>query len=227
MADIPAGLKDFLKSCRLPDNKWAELEKLQDLLHLLVAANKKTNLTRITSASDYWIKHIADSLSIGRFLPEIMSAPYRVADVGCGAGFPLLPLAWANPRLTTVGIEAKQKKTDFIESATRKLGIQNCTVIPRQMREAADLPEYRASFDIIVARAVKNAALVVKESHKLLKPVESAQIILYKTPDLVEKEHLPLIKAAAEAGLTVHYSDIFFLPQNKGRRQFTLVAKRT
>ena len=60
------------------------------LKDILLSENKKYNLTRIREENDFWNKHIADSLSIAKFFPELRENRLKLADVGCGAGFPAL-----------------------------------------------------------------------------------------------------------------------------------------
>ena len=61
----------------------------------LLETNRTLNLTRITGVEEFAVKHVADSLAIARYFPEFREARLRVADIGCGAGFPSLVLALA------------------------------------------------------------------------------------------------------------------------------------
>ena len=222
--ELPEGIEEFLHHCAVPGARMHELFRLEDLRTRLEEANRTTNLTRIVSPQEYWCKHVADSLSIGLVFPQIFEQPLRLADVGTGAGFPLLPLAWANPALDAVGIESKPRKACFIEKAAESLGFRNCTVVARQVREVCDLPEYEASFDVVVARAVSSADRLVRECRRLLRPDSVSRIILYKTPRQLKKERAALERAARQSGMNAVYSCTFELPLEGGERQFVIIT---
>jgi len=92
---------EFMERCGVGIER---VEVLETFYRDLVAANRDFNLTRITEPEDFWVRHVADSLSIGIVIPEIMTVEMRVFDVGCGGGFPIIPLAWANPSLQITGL---------------------------------------------------------------------------------------------------------------------------
>ena len=56
-------------------------------MHLL-RVNEHVNLTAIRNVPDVITKHFVDSLLVSAYLPE----GARVLDLGCGPGFPSLPL---------------------------------------------------------------------------------------------------------------------------------------
>ena len=192
--------------------------KCGKLFELLLAENKKTNLTRITDRSDFWIKHIFDSLLIARFFPEIASEHLRLADIGCGAGFPALPLAIAYPRLQITAIDSVGKKTAFVKKAAEELDLKNIGIIAGRARELNRKNEWQGRFDIITARAVSEAKNIYREVKNMLAP--SGRIILYKTPEQAEKELPDIIKATAKNGGAWRATDQTELPQNSGKRLF-------
>ena len=49
----------------------------------LLETNRTLNLTRITGVEEFAVKHVADSLAIARYFPELREARLRVADIGC------------------------------------------------------------------------------------------------------------------------------------------------
>ncbi len=185
----------------------------------LAEANRSLNLTRI---ADFWVGHVADSLSVGLAKPELLSEPLVVADVGCGGGFPLLPLAWANPALTVVGFESRQKKADFVAEEIGRLGLSNASVVPRRAREAARLPEHAERYDAVLLRAVGAAGDLVRECRGLLKP--GGTLIHYKTPQAVEAERPLAEREAKKYGFTIALSDVIALPEGGGPRQFLFMC---
>ena len=87
-------LAEYASCCGVPDPEGFA-EKCRRLRELLVEANEKVNLTRITDEQDFAVKHAADSLALAACFPEFTEREARIADLGCGAGFPSLILAAA------------------------------------------------------------------------------------------------------------------------------------
>ncbi|MCG3180896.1 MAG: Ribosomal RNA small subunit methyltransferase G [Phycisphaerae bacterium] len=216
---------EFLQRCGV-DLTARPIDTLRRLHANLVAANQQANLTRITDERDYWIRHVADSLAIGLAWPAAMTDALRVADVGCGAGFPALPLAWANPRLEVVGIESHRRKADFVAAQAAELGLANCRVIARQAREAARMPEASQRFDAVLLRAVAEAGRMIRDCRELLRPGVGARIVHYKTPVAVAEE-MPLARREADKfGFSLETSDVIALPGGAGERQFLICMRR-
>jgi len=206
--------------CGVPPARLNGLAVLGRLREALVAANQALNLTRITSEADYWWLHVADSLSVGRAWPAILTEPLAVADVGCGAGFPLLPLAWANPALRGTGIESRRKKAAFVAEQIRALGLEGAGVVAGRAREAARRPEHAGRYDAVVLRAAGAAGKLVRECRGLLRPAEGSRMVFYKTPPAVAAERAEIEREAGKFALAVEVSPAFTLPGNRGERQF-------
>ncbi|MBN1553507.1 MAG: 16S rRNA (guanine(527)-N(7))-methyltransferase RsmG [Phycisphaerae bacterium] len=215
----------FCRQCGF-DPTGLDLTIMDRLFENLIEANRRTNLTRITSREEFWNLHVLDSLSVGIAAPELMTGSPRVADVGCGAGFPLLPLAWANPKLDITGIESRGKKTEFIQSQVEALDLTNVRVMNAQVREAARRDEVKEQFDVVLLRAVGQAGRMLRECRCLLKPAPQSKMIFYKTPTAIETELPEAQREADKFRLQLIESLPFHLPFNAGERQF-LIFKYT
>lgn len=130
----------------------AEALKRFDLLaERLVSWNKKVNLTAITEPEDIVIKHFVDSISplAHISLPEGAS----FIDVGCGAGFPGLPILIARDDLDAVFLDSIEKKLKFIDDVLENTGLFGTTVHGRA-EDVGIKTEYREQFDCAFTRAV-------------------------------------------------------------------------
>jgi 16S rRNA (guanine527-N7)-methyltransferase len=158
---------------------------------------------------------------VARAVGELLHETMTVADVGCGGGFPILPLAWANPKLTVMGIEARSKKAHFVAEEAARLGLSNASARAIQAREAARSDDYRQQYDAVVLRAVAETGRMVRDVRGLLKP--GGAIINYKTPQAVIAERAITEREASKFGFTVTESEVFALPRDAGGRQFVLL----
>jgi 16S rRNA (guanine527-N7)-methyltransferase len=216
-------LQTFLAEIGLPENR--SLDTMARLYYDLVAANKLTNLTRITDEADFYFRHVADSLAVLSICPELLAedAP-TVADVGCGGGFPILPLAWANPSLRICGIECRPKKTAFIAEEIRRLDFPFASVETAQVREAAR-GEHGGIYDVVVLRAVAESGKFLREVRGLLKSDAPGKIINYKTPSAVDIERAVTAREAKKFGFNVIETSPFELPLGMGTRCFVILEK--
>ena len=99
--------------------------QLNAYLDLLLAANQRMNLTRITDRGEAEILHVADALTV---LPHLPPKGHRLADVGSGGGVPGIVLAIARPDVQVVLIESTRKKADFLLAAATDLKLANVKV---------------------------------------------------------------------------------------------------
>lgn len=123
---------------------------LYQMVDHMLEVNAVMNLTAITEPREVAVKHLADSLCAARFIPENAS----VLDVGCGGGFPSLPLAIARPDLQITALDSTAKKTAYVADSAKLLSLDNLQTLTGRAEELAQTPEYREKFDCTVARAV-------------------------------------------------------------------------
>ncbi len=118
----------------------------------MLEVNKNMNLTAITEESAVILRHYADSLTVSQFLPK----GAKIIDIGCGAGFPTLPLAIFRPDLSITALDATAKRIEYVRQTAVILGLDNVTAISGRAEEYAKQGEFRECFDIATARAVAN-----------------------------------------------------------------------
>lgn len=127
------------------------LDRFELMEQRLQRWNEHTNLTAITEPDEIVIKHFADSLTVLGAVDIPQGA--QVADVGCGAGFPGLPLLFARPDLELSFIDSVGKKLSFIREMLKYEGLFG-EVLHERAEELGQSGDYRESYDIVVSRAV-------------------------------------------------------------------------
>lgn len=120
------------------------------LTERLLAANAVMNLTAITDPREMILKHYFDSLCLVPYLQKVGAS---LADVGCGAGFPTLPLAIVRPDLAITAIDSTDKRIVFVRETAAALGLANVTAVTARAEDAG-AGELRGKFDYVTARAV-------------------------------------------------------------------------
>ncbi|MCI7642893.1 MAG: 16S rRNA (guanine(527)-N(7))-methyltransferase RsmG [Lentisphaeria bacterium] len=219
MSDQAVASAQIFIKCFLPETLTGELfTKVQIIYERLVAYNAHTNLTRIDSLGEFWVKHVADSLSIFKFFPELLTVKSSILDVGCGAGFPSLLLALAAPELQVTAVDSIGKKIAFVDSVREELKISNLTCFAARTRELNCRTEWQKRFDIITARAVSDARTLYRENKNLLK--EGGRYIFYKSPEQLKVDFEQVKSAAGKSNLKWHCTQEFELPQGEGARSF-------
>ncbi len=123
--------------------------KFYEFYNILIESNKVMNVTRILDAKDAVVKHFADCLLIADLIPD---GEFSLIDIGCGGGFPTIPLAIARKNLKITAIDSTTKKIDFVNSTARQLGLANVNAISARAEEFIE--GRRESFDFATSRAV-------------------------------------------------------------------------
>lgn len=157
-----------------------DLERLGLYLALLLDANRRFNLTRITDPEQAWRRHVLDALALLPLLADLPEGA-RLADVGSGGGAPGLPLAIAQPGLAVALIEATGKKARFLEATAQRLSLTNVKVFAdRAETLAAARPPgpLRERFDVVTARALGRMPAALELTVPLA--VEGGMILLIK-----------------------------------------------
>jgi 16S rRNA (guanine527-N7)-methyltransferase len=129
------------------ENRESQLNRYLDLL---LDANLRMNLTRITDRTAAEIQHIGDSLTLLPYLPKEAG---KVVDVGSGGGVPGLPLAIVRPGLSVTLVESTKKKAVFLQQTAESLGLSNVTVMDCRAEDVGR-GELRETFDVAAVRAV-------------------------------------------------------------------------
>ncbi len=187
----------------LLDDKMTE--RFETYYRFLVSENEKYNLTAITEHDEVWCKHFADSMLGSKFVPHGAS----LVDVGCGAGFPSVPLAIARQDIRPTLVDSLTKRVNFCTELCGKVGVSANVVHARAEDFAKD---NRQRFDVAVARAVAPLNILLEYLAPLVRV--GGSVVAYKT----DESEVVLAKNAANIlGLTFVSANRFVLPDGSNR----------
>ena len=122
----------------------------------LVEKNQVMNLTAITEPEQVARLHFLDCIAL---LGAANFYEKSVIDVGCGAGFPGVPLKIAEPSIQLTLLDSLKKRMDWLESTLPELGIEAQCVAARAEEYAL---AHREQYDIAVSRAVARLTMLAE-----------------------------------------------------------------
>lgn len=131
--------------------------KFHRLTERMLEVNAYMNLTAIKEPRAVILRHYADSLTIEKHLPT----GAKIADIGCGAGFPSLPLAICRPDLEILSLDSTAKRIRYVEETAQILGCANLTAVAMRAEEGGK-GKYREQFDVCTARAVAELPILAE-----------------------------------------------------------------
>ncbi len=95
--------------------------------------------------------------------------PASCCDLGSGAGVPGLVLALLWPETTLALVDAMAKRTRWLETACRQLGLGGrCRVVRERAEVLGHDPAFREHFEVVTARAFAAPAVTAECSAPLL-----------------------------------------------------------
>lgn len=131
-------------------------EKLCAFARAMVRQNEVMNLTAITEDTQVAKLHLLDSLTV---LCCADLAGKTLIDVGCGAGFPGVPLAIACPEAKITLLDSLGKRVKWLEEILPQLGIDAECVTARAEEAVADR---RERYDFATSRAVARLNILLE-----------------------------------------------------------------
>ncbi len=126
------------------------IEKFYALTNIMTEVNQVMNLTAIREVDKIIPLHYADCVKIAHLFPQNAT----VIDIGCGGGFPTLPLAVVRPDLRITGVDSTAKKVAYVADTAHALGLTNVKTLSARAEDLAHDPDFRENFDCATSRAV-------------------------------------------------------------------------
>jgi 16S rRNA (guanine527-N7)-methyltransferase len=123
--------------------------------------NEKINVISRKDIDSLYLKHVLHSLAIAAVFD--FAAGSHVIDIGCGGGFPGVPLAIFYPEVHFHLVDSIGKKLKVVEAVAEATGLQNITTQHIRAEEIKD-----RKFDAAISRAVAPLKDLVRWSNVLL-----------------------------------------------------------
>ncbi len=135
-------------------------QQIQDQLcafgSAVVEQNKVMNLTAITEPEQVAKLHLLDSISL---LTLMDLRNQRVIDVGCGAGFPGVPVKIACPQAQVTLLDSLGKRMNWLEQILPQLGVEAKCITARAEEAVASC---REQYDVATSRAVARLNILLE-----------------------------------------------------------------
>lgn len=154
---------------------------------LIAKWNRVYNLTAVRDPEEMLTHHLLDSLSVvpaltARFPGE---QPFKLLDVGAGAGLPGVVIAIALPQAQVTCVDTVAKKASFIRQVAVELGLKN---LRAEHARVEALPPQQA--DVVTSRAFASLADFVALTRQHLRAGGVWMAMKGKTPE-AEAAELP------------------------------------
>lgn len=129
-----------------PELSQRQREQYAALGDLYAEWNSRINVISRKDMEHFATRHVLHSLAIARVCR--FEAGAKIVDIGCGGGFPSVPLAIMFPEAEFVGVDSIGKKIRVVEGIIEGTGIKNMRAINCRAEQLGE------KFDYVVSRAV-------------------------------------------------------------------------
>lgn len=158
----------------------AQIAQLEDFTARMLKTNKVMNLTRITDPKEIAEKHLLDCASL---LQAADFSKKSVVDVGCGAGFPGMPLHILCPSCQLTLLDSLGKRIRFLQGCIDEMQLSDIEAVHARAEEFA--AKHREQYDFAVSRAVAQLNVLAELSLPLVK--QGGAFIAMKSKDTDEE----------------------------------------
>lgn len=190
------------------------LDAAQRFVALLLSANQRLNLTRVTDPAEVARLHLLDALAALPML-DALGGGERI-DLGSGGGVPAIPLAMARPDERWTLVDSVNKKAVALRDIVSQLGLGGVTVLAERAETLGRDPLHRERHQVVTARACAPLPVLVELALPLL--AGGGSLLAWKGPLAEADEELqrgaraarqlgagmPQIRAAGPAALGGH-----------------------
>ncbi len=129
-----------------PNLTPTQIEQFKQLQSLYEHWNAQINVISRKDIESLYEKHVLHSLGIAKVME--FKPNTKIMDVGCGGGFPGIPLAILFPECKFHLVDSIGKKIKVVNEISTAIGLKNLTAEHKRAEEVKD------KFEFIISRAV-------------------------------------------------------------------------
>lgn len=144
-----------------PELSERQREQFERLAPLYEEWNARINVISRKDMEHLYERHILHSLAIAKACR--FEAGAKVLDIGCGGGFPSVPLAIMFPDVEFVGVDSIGKKIRVVEGVVEGADIKNLRAVNCRAEQLGE------KFDYVVSRAVTEMAKFIPWAWRVLR----------------------------------------------------------
>jgi len=192
---------DFIKY--FPQLSEEQIAQYQALQELYSDWNAKINVISRKDIDNLYIHHVQHSLAVAKFIDTELNGledGTRLVDVGCGGGFPGIPLAIKYPNCHFLLVDRIGKKVRVAQEVATAIGLKNVEF------KHAGIEEVKESFDYSVSRAVMN----LPDLLKLVKRITTKGLICLKGGNLEDELKPSIAKGTVVKDIKEYFEEYFF-----------------
>lgn len=137
-----------------PELTDIQKQQIEQLYQLYFDWNQKINVISRKDIENLYERHVLHSLAIAKLLP--FAPKTSIMDLGCGGGFPGIPLAIMFPECKFHLVDSIGKKVKVAQAVSDSIGLRNTRFSHSRGKEIKE------HYDVVVTRAVMPAKDLIK-----------------------------------------------------------------
>lgn len=198
-----------------------KIEQFEKFRSFLIEKNKVINLTAINDPEGIEIKHFIDSLAAADVIEALAGEDFSLVDIGCGAGFPGIPLKIVFAQAEMTFVDSVNKKINCVNEAIKLLDLKKTQALNARAEDIGR-GKRRESFDICVSRAVADMGILLEYCLPLT--AVGGYCILYKSGSCEEEADRSENVMRMLGGELEDIKKVS-LPKNAGERSLVIISK--
>lgn len=191
-----------------------QIQQFEALVPAYKEWNSQINVISRKDIDHIYLHHILHSLTIAAVVQWEKGA--QVIDIGCGGGFPCVPLAIFFPEVKFLAVDSIAKKLKVVDAVCDLAGIKNITTQHTRVEEIKN-----KKFDFAISRAVAPLKDLWRWANPILQKntAQTSALICLKGGDLHQE--------IAESGLRPKMMSIYdIFPETYFEQKFIIQVKK-
>ena len=129
-----------------PDLKPLQKHQFSKMQEIYQEWNAQINVISRKDMDNFYTHHCLHSLAIAKL--NLIRPGETIVDVGCGGGFPVIPLAVLMPDVQFVAVDSIGKKIKVVNAVIEALDLKNVTT------HNGRIEDVKGQYDWVISRAV-------------------------------------------------------------------------